>query len=99
MYGSSATVRATLSAEVAMDTIFSVSSWLVLPVWFLMVFLPTWSTTKAVARSPYVSALAAVLYVMLIAPLLSVLVPELLHPTLGGMAAILGTREGTLAAW
>ncbi|MEZ4519506.1 MAG: abscisic acid-deficient protein Aba4 family protein [Chloroflexota bacterium] len=37
-----------------MDTIFSLSSLLVVPFWLLMILLPNWQWTQRILRSPWV---------------------------------------------
>jgi hypothetical protein len=82
-----------------MERIFDVSSWLVLPVWAAMIVVPRWRWTRRVVASPAVSALPALLYVILITPVLPTVLPLLARPTLGQIAALLGTPEGATIAW
>jgi hypothetical protein len=45
-----------------METLFNLSSLIVLPFWALMIFLPRWRVTRRLMSSPPVSAAPAVLY-------------------------------------
>ncbi len=81
------------------EAIFSASSLLVLPFWFLMLFLPSWRGTERVMRSPLVAAGAALLYLGLVLPLLAEVFPVVLRPTLPAVAALLGSEAGATLAW
>lgn len=48
-----------------LDTLFSLSTLLVLPVWLLLMFAPNWSWTTKVAQHIWIPALLALLYVYL----------------------------------
>ena len=82
-----------------MDLVFSASSLLVMPLWFLMIALPRWSGTVAIIRSPLVVLPAALLYTVLIVPGLLDVLPALARPELGPIAALLGTPTGATIAW
>jgi Domain of unknown function (DUF4281) len=82
-----------------METLFSLSSLLVMPFWFLMIFLPTWKLTKRIISSPWISALAAALYAALALPSIFQVLPAVLNPSLQGIAALLGTPAGATIAW
>jgi hypothetical protein len=82
-----------------MDTIFSVSSFLVMPFWFLMIFLPTWKWTKRIIASPWISASAALLYAVLVLPGVLQILPAVMNPNLGGIQSLLGTPAGATIAW
>lgn len=82
-----------------MDLVFSASSLLVMPLWFMMIFLPRWSGTVAIMRSPLVVLPAALLYTVLIVPGLLDVLPALARPELGPIAALLGTPTGATVAW
>lgn len=82
-----------------METIFSLSSLLVMPFWFLMIFLPTWKWTKRVIASPWIAALAAALYVILVLPGVLQILPAVMNPSLGGIQALLATPAGATIAW
>ena len=49
-----------------MQTIFSLSSLLVLPFWLLMIFVPRWHWTQRIMQSPLVAAAPALLYAVLV---------------------------------
>lgn len=82
-----------------MATIFSLSSVLVIPFWFLMIVLPHWHWTKRIMQSPLVIAAAALLYAVLVLPRLGQVLPAVLNPTLPGIAALLGSTAGATIAW
>lgn len=81
------------------DTIFSLSSLLVMPFWFLMAFVPTWSWTKKIISSAWIAAPAALLYVLLVIPGIQGILPQVMNPELAGISAALGTPEGATIAW
>jgi hypothetical protein len=82
-----------------METIFSLSSLLVMPFWLMMIALPHWRWTRRVIRSPLVSAAPALLYLALALPRFGELLAALASPTLPGIAAALGTPAGATLAW
>lgn len=82
-----------------MDTIFSLSSFLVMPFWFLMIFLPTWTWTKRIIASPWISTGAALLYAVLVLPGVLQILPAVMNPNLGGIQSLLGTPTGATIAW
>jgi hypothetical protein len=50
------------------ETIFSLSSLLVMPFWLLLIFLPRWRITERVMAGPWVAVPAALLYAILVLP-------------------------------
>ncbi len=82
-----------------MNQVFSLSSLLVMPFWFLIAFLPTWKWTKRIISSLWVAAPAALLYVVLVVPNFIELLPQMLNPELANITVLLGTPEGTTIAW
>jgi Domain of unknown function (DUF4281) len=82
-----------------METLFSLSSLLVMPFWFLMIFLPTWKWTKRIIASPWIIALAAALYVVLVSPGILQILPTLMNPSLQGISSLLSTPTGATIAW
>lgn len=82
-----------------MDTVFSLSSFLVMPFWFLMIFLPAWKWTRRIITSPWISAGAALLYVALVLPGLLQILPAVMNPSLQGIQGLLGTSAGATIAW
>jgi len=82
-----------------MREIFRVSNLLVLPFWALMILLPRWRWTTRIMRSPFVSAMPAALYAALVLPRLGGIWPAISEPTLGGVAALLGSPAGAAIAW
>lgn len=82
-----------------MERIFSLSGLLVLPIWAAMILLPRWRVTARVVGSPFVSVLPALLYAVLIAPVIGDVFPVVLNPTLPSVAALLGSPAGATIAW
>jgi hypothetical protein len=82
-----------------METIFSLSSLLVMPFWLLMIALPHWRWTGRLMRSPLVSAAPALLYLALALPRIGELLAAVASPTLPGIAAVLGRPAGATLAW
>lgn len=82
-----------------METIFSLSSLLVMPFWFLLVFLPWWSWTRRIMQSPLVAIAPALLYAALALPMIGILLPELIRPSLSSIAALLATPTGATIGW
>lgn len=82
-----------------MTTIFSISSVLVMPFWFLMIILPHWRWTKRIVQSPLIITAAALLYAALVLPRIGQVLPAALHPTLPGITALLGSAAGATMAW
>ncbi len=82
-----------------MDKIFELSSFLILPFWFLMIFLPHWKWTRRIISSPLIAAPAAILYGLLVVPRFFEIMPVVLQPTLVGVAALLGSEAGAVIGW
>lgn len=82
-----------------METIFSLSSLLVMPFWLLMIALPTWRWTRRIMASPLVAALPALLYAALVLPQIGPIFAAVSSPTLPGLMALLATPEGATIAW
>ncbi len=80
-------------------TVFSLSSFLVLPLWILLIALPGWKVTYRVMQSPLVCLAPALLYLILVLPELGLLLPALLNPELAGMASLMGTPNGVTIVW
>ncbi|GAC1504923.1 MAG: ABA4-like family protein [Ktedonobacteraceae bacterium] len=82
-----------------MATIFSLSSVLVMPFWFLLIVLPHWRWTKRILQSPLVVVAAALLYAALVLPQLGQVLPAVLNPTLTGIMALLNSPTSATIAW
>ena len=79
--------------------VFEVGGLTVLPFWTLMIALPGAKLTERVLRSPLVVAGPAVLYALLVVPLLATLLPAVARPALPEIARLLGTPVGATIAW
>ena len=77
-----------------MNLVFSLSSLLVMPFWFLMIFLPRWKYTKTIIGSPYIIVPAVLLYALLIIPNIEGTFMLLLNPNLEGISKLLGSSSG-----
>jgi len=84
---------------VQLETIFSLSSLLIMPFWLLMIALPHWRWTSRLMHSPLVCAAPALLYLALALPRFGELLATLARPTLPSIAAVLGTPAGATLAW
>lgn len=82
-----------------METLFSLSSFTVLPFWMLMILLPHWNWTWRVVRSPLVILPPALIYTALVLPRFGEVFSEVINPTLPGIAALLGSPAGATIAW
>lgn len=82
-----------------MDTLFALSSFLVMPFWLLMILLPKAVLTRRVIGSPAILIPAAALYAALVLPRIASILPAVANPSLEGLSALLGTPEGALIAW
>ena len=79
--------------------IFSLSSLLVMPFWFLMIFLPHWRVTKRIIQSPLISLAPAVVYIILVLPLLGEVLPIVSSPDLVDVTHLLNSPAGATIAW
>lgn len=82
-----------------METVFQVSSSLVLPFWLLMVFAPRWKVTHGVMRSAAPILVLAGLYAVLVLPRIGGIWADLARPELEKVAALLGSSEGATIGW
>ncbi|MEZ4730842.1 MAG: ABA4-like family protein [Caldilineaceae bacterium] len=81
------------------DQLFQLASLLVMPFWFLIIFLPFWGWTKRIVGSPWIAAPAALLYAALVLPGIAAIFAEVANPQLPQIAALLGTPAGATIAW
>lgn len=82
-----------------METIFSLSSLPVIPIWLLMILAPHWTWTKRILGSPLVILPPAMMYALLIVPNIPSALPALANPTLPGIMALLGSASGATVGW
>jgi Domain of unknown function (DUF4281) len=82
-----------------MNQVFSLSSLLVMPFWFLMIFLPRWKYTKTIIASPYMVVPAALLYAILVIPNIGSTFAQLANPNLESISKLLGSSSGATVAW
>ena len=82
-----------------METIFQISNLLIMPFWFIMIFLPHWGWTKRIMGSLWSMVPLALIYTILVVPALPSLVGDIANPTLPGISALLGTPQGATIGW
>ncbi len=82
-----------------MDTVFNLSSVLVMPLWALMIFAPLWRVTRTIMQSPWVIAPAALLYAVLVLPSIATVFPAVSSPNLEGIRTLLSSQSGATIAW
>jgi hypothetical protein len=82
-----------------METLFKLSSLVVLPFWALMIFLPRWSATKRLMSSPLVCAAPAALYTAMVIPRFAEVWRAVSSPEISGIAALLGSPVGATVGW
>lgn len=82
-----------------METIFQLSSLLVMPFWFLMIFLPFWRWTERIIGSIWIVVPSALLYAVLVIPIMPSAIADLTNPTLDGISALLGAPTGATVGW
>ncbi|MFJ6198981.1 ABA4-like family protein [Micromonospora sp. NPDC092111] len=80
-------------------TLFTLTFAVAAPFWALMILLPRWSRTLRIIRSPLIVLPVVAIYAMLVLPALGAVLPAVLSPTLDGVRDLLGTADGTAAAW
>lgn len=81
------------------ETIFSMSSLLVMPFWLLLIFLPRWRVTEQLMTGPWLAVPAAILYAVLVLPSFGEIFTAVSNPTLTGITALLGNPAGATIAW
>lgn len=81
------------------ETLFSLSSLLVMPFWLLMIFLPRWRGTYRLLSGPWAIAPAALLYSILVLPRFLEIFTAVSNPSLAGVTALLGDPAGATIAW
>lgn len=81
------------------ETIFSLSSLLVMPFWLLLIFLPRWRVTERLVAGPWLAVPAALLYAVLVLPRFLQIITAVSNPTLPGITSLLGDPAGATIAW
>lgn len=81
------------------ETLFSLSSLLVMPFWLLLIFLPRWRVTERVMAGPWLAVPAALLYAVLVLPRFGEVFTAVSNPTLTGITTLLGEPAGATIAW
>lgn len=82
-----------------MEHWFSLASLLIMPFWALMIFAPHWRVTGKIVESPWIAAPAALAYATLLLPRMGQVAPAIMHPSLAGVAALLGSSSGAFIGW
>ncbi|MCX6049939.1 MAG: ABA4-like family protein [Chloroflexi bacterium] len=81
------------------NIIFQLSNLWIMPFWALMIFLPHWHWTKRLMTAPWMVAVLALAYSVLVLPQALAVLPLLANPTLPGIAGLLGTPAGAAIGW
>lgn len=84
-------------AESETPVIFEAANLLIMPAWLAMLLAPRHRFTPRLAL--YTPVALALTYAALVAPQMKQLLPLLAKPTLGEIAALLGTPAGATIAW
>jgi hypothetical protein len=82
----------------SLETLFSLTN-LVMPFWFLMIFLPFWGWTRRIMRSPWTAIVPAVIYIYLVVPRFGEIFGAVSNPTVESVALLLSTPAGATIAW
>ena len=82
-----------------METLFKISSLIVIPFWALMIFLPRWRVTKWLMETPLACIAPAALYAALVLPRLAEIWPAVSNPEMSGIATLLSSPVGATIAW
>lgn len=82
-----------------LETIFPLSSLLVMPFWLLLIFLPRWRVTERLMMGPWTAVPAALLYAVLVLPRFAEIFTAVSNPTLYGITTLLGDPAGATIAW
>ena len=82
-----------------LDQLFSLSSTLVMPFWFLMIVLPFWRWTTRIVSSPWIISGPVALYAIVVIPILPTIWAGVSNASLPSIAVLLGTPAGATLAW
>ncbi|MFE9689538.1 ABA4-like family protein [Micromonospora sp. NPDC005806] len=80
-------------------TLFTLTFAVAAPFWALMILAPRWPVTARIIGSPLIVAPVLASYAILVLPALGEVLPAVTSPTLDGLRDLLGTADGTAAAW
>ncbi|MEU4366133.1 ABA4-like family protein [Micromonospora chersina] len=80
-------------------TLFTLTFAVAAPFWALMILLPRWSWTARIVGSPLIVLPVLLIYAVLVLPALGQVLPVVTAPTLDGVRDLLGSADGTAAAW
>ncbi|MFD5826966.1 ABA4-like family protein [Lentzea sp. NPDC060358] len=80
-------------------TLFDLTFLVAAPFWALMILLPTWSWTKRIAESYLIVLPPALIYVVLLVPEFTTVLPLVTRPEIGPLAEYLATDSGTALVW
>jgi len=84
-----------------MNTLFDISSLLVMPFWALLVFAPTWRITKRIISItlPWIVIPASLLHAVLLVPDVLSVWTTVSNPDLASIQTLLATPAGATIAW
>ncbi|PRY31005.1 ABA4-like family protein [Umezawaea tangerina] len=81
------------------ETLFSITFLPAAPFWLLMILAPKWRVTERAVASPLIVVPPALIYLVLLVPDFTTVLPLVSRPELAPLAEYLGTPAGTAIAW
>lgn len=81
------------------ETLFWISTFINMPFWFLMIWLPNWSWTKRIVTSPVILLPISVIYCVTTIPIFDSTIAAFLNPSLAGLAEALSNPANAVATW
>ncbi|MEM7800302.1 MAG: ABA4-like family protein, partial [Chloroflexota bacterium] len=82
-----------------LETLFSISNLFIMPFWLLMIFLPFWSWTERIMKTYWPILPPAIIYLVVVAPMIGSVLLSLSNPTLDGVISLLSTPAGATVGW
>lgn len=82
-----------------LSLLFNLSFVLVVPFWLLMIVAPRWAWSKRILASDWVALGPAIIYLILVIPILGDVLSAFAPPTIDSVMTILSTPEGTTLAY
>ena len=84
-----------------LNTLFSISNLLVVPLWLLMIVAPRWPSAVRIIRSPLIAVPPALVYAATVLPLVAQMGGDLFSSfgTLPAVVSLLSTPQGALIGW
>jgi hypothetical protein len=79
--------------------LFTLTFYLAVPFWLLMIVAPRWPVTERVVASPWIATPPLVVYLIIVLPHFDRLWAAVSRPDLGVLQAFLGSGIGAAAIW